>query len=387
MGSGRASTMAPMTTSVVTGGAGFLGSHLCDFLIEQGPPRDLRRQPRDGLAARTSSTSATGAFTFVYQDVVDGIWIDEPVDFVFHLASPASPIDYLRLPLQTLKVGSHGTHNALGLAKWKRARFLISSTSEVYGDPQVHPQPETYWGNVNPIGPRGVYDEAKRYAEALTMAYHNQQGVNTAIARIFNTYGPRMSRNDGRATVTFLHQAIEGKPITVFGDGSQTRSLCYVDDLIRGLYLLAMSDEHLPVNIGNPNHEVTMLELAESCIRRHRLVERDRLPGTAGRRSEGAPARHHEGHARSSAGSLRSIWTKGSGAGSGRSAASPSKPDAASIALAAAVLVAACWRAWRRAARAGSRRCLPGRDLRRGAAPLRPTATTRSRSTRSCTSR
>jgi dTDP-glucose 4,6-dehydratase len=189
------------------------------------------------------------------------------VDFVYQLASPASPIDYLRLPLQTLKVGSHGTHNALGLAKWKRARFVISSTSEVYGDPQVHPQPETYWGNVNPIGPRGVYDEAKRYAEALTMAYYNQQGVNTGIARIFNTYGDRMRRNDGRATVTFLHQALEGKPLTVFGNGSQTRSLCYVDDLIRGLYLLAGSGEHLPVNLGNPDHEVTMLALAETCIR------------------------------------------------------------------------------------------------------------------------
>ncbi len=174
-------------------------------------------------------------------------------------------------------------------------RFLISSTSEVYGDPQVHPQPETYWGNVNPIGPRGVYDEAKRYAEALTMAYHNQQGVNTAIARIFNTYGPRMRRNDGRATVTFLHQALEGKPLTVFGEGSQTRSLCYVDDLIRGLFLLATSDEHLPVNIGNPDHEVTMLQLAESCIRLTGLAEPDRVRGAADRRPARASARHHEG--------------------------------------------------------------------------------------------
>src|SRR5439155_1669822 len=173
----------------------------------------------------------------------------------------------LRLPLQTLKVGSHGTHNALGLAKWKRARFVITSTSEVYGDPQEHPQRETYWGHVNPIGPRGVYDEAKRYAEALTMAYHNQQGVNTGIARVFNTFGPRMRRNDSRASVTFLHQALEGKPLTVFGDGSQTRSLCYVDDLIRGLHLLAESGEHLPVNLGNPDRELTMLELAQTCIR------------------------------------------------------------------------------------------------------------------------
>ena len=190
----------------------------------------------------------------------------EPVDVVFHLASPASPIDYLRLPLHTLKVGSYGTHNALGLAKFKRARFLLASTSEVYGDPQIHPQPEGYWGNVNPVGPRGVYDEAKRYAEAMTMAYQRQQGVDTCIARIFNTYGPRMRPHDGRAIPTFMRQALDGKPLTVFGDGSQTRSFCYVDDLIEGLYLLAMSEEHLPVNIGNPN-EFTLLELAETVIR------------------------------------------------------------------------------------------------------------------------
>ena len=225
--------------------------------------------------------------------MVERIEIDEPVDFVYHLASPASPIDYLRLPLHTLKVGSYGTHNALGLAKFKRARFLVSSTSEVYGDPQIHPQPESYWGNVNPIGPRGVYDEAKRYAEALTMAYHRQQGVDTAIARIFNTYGPRMRANDGRASVTFLGQALEGKPLTVFGDGSQTRSLCYVDDLIRGLVLLAESGEHYPVNIGNPDHEVTMLELAETVIRVTGSLERDRLRGAADRRSAGPQAGHH----------------------------------------------------------------------------------------------
>jgi dTDP-glucose 4,6-dehydratase len=262
----EASTIPPMPTSVVTGGAGFLGSHLCDYLLEHGH-RVICVDNLETGSLENIEHLRDDAFLFQHQDVVEGIWIDEPVDFVFHLASPASPIDYLRLPLQTLKVGSQGTHNALGLAKWKRARFVISSTSEVYGDPQVHPQPETYWGNVNPIGPRGVYDEAKRYAEALTMAYHNQQGVNTAIARIFNTYGPRMRRNDGRASVTFLHQAIEGKPLTVFGDGSQTRSLCYVDDLIRGLYALATSGEHLPVNLGNPDHEVSMLELAQTCIR------------------------------------------------------------------------------------------------------------------------
>ena len=188
------------------------------------------------------------------------------MDFVYHLASPASPIDYARLPLHTLKVGSYGTHNALGLAKFKRARYLLASTSEVYGDPQVHPQPETYWGNVNPIGPRGVYDEAKRYSEAMTMAYHRQQGVDTAIGRIFNTYGPRMRPNDGRAVPTFVRQALEGKPLTVFGDGTQTRSFCYVDDLIRGLIALAESGEHLPVNLGNPN-EFTMNELAETVLR------------------------------------------------------------------------------------------------------------------------
>jgi dTDP-glucose 4,6-dehydratase len=255
-----------MPTSVVTGGAGFLGSHLCDFLLDKGHRvicvDNLETGSLENIAHQRDDT-----FAFIYQDVTEPIWIDEPVDFVFHLAALASPVDYLRAPLASLKVGSYGTHHALGLAKWKRARFLISSTSEVYGDPEVHPQPETYWGNVNPIGPRGVYDEAKRYAEALTMTYHEQQGVDTAIARIFNTYGPRMRKNDGRASVNFLNQAIAGKPLTVYGDGSQTRSLCYVDDLIRGLFALADSGENLPVNLGNPNHEVTMLELAETVIR------------------------------------------------------------------------------------------------------------------------
>ena len=255
-----------MPTSVVTGGAGFLGSHLCDFLLDKGHRvicvDNLETGSLENIAHQRDDT-----FAFIYQDVTEPIWIDEPVDFVFHLAALASPVDYLRAPLASLKVGSYGTHHALGLAKWKRARFLISSTSEVYGDPEIHPQPETYWGNVNPIGPRGVYDEAKRYAEALTMTYHEQQGVDTAIARIFNTYGPRMRKNDGRASVNFLNQAIAGKPLTVYGDGSQTRSLCYVDDLIRGLFALADSGENLPVNLGNPNHEVTMLELAETVIR------------------------------------------------------------------------------------------------------------------------
>jgi len=204
-------------------------------------------------------------FVFLNHDVVDPIEVDEPVDFVYHLAALASPIDYMREPLLSLKVGSYGTHNALGLAKWKRARFLLASTSEVYGDPLVHPQPESYWGNVNPIGPRGVYDEAKRYGEALTMAYHSQQGVDTAIVRIFNTYGPRMRSHDGRAIPSFMRQALENEPLTVFGDGSQTRSFCYVDDLIRGLHLLAESEEHLPVNMGNPN-EFSILELAQTVL-------------------------------------------------------------------------------------------------------------------------
>jgi dTDP-glucose 4,6-dehydratase len=252
-------------TAVVTGGAGFLGSHLCDYLLARGQ-RVICIDNLDTGSLKNISHLGRDDFTFVQHDVTRFIAIDEPVDVVYHLASPASPIDYARLPLQTLKVGSYGTHNALGLAKAKRARFLLTSTSEVYGDPHIHPQPESYWGNVNPIGPRGVYDEAKRYAEAMTMAYHRQQGVDTAIARIFNTYGPRMRPHDGRAIPTFVRQALEDKPITVFGDGSQTRSFCYVDDLVRGLHLLATSDEHLPVNLGNPA-EFTVLELAEAVIR------------------------------------------------------------------------------------------------------------------------
>src|SRR3954471_20625261 len=254
-----------MPTAVVTGGAGFLGSHLSDSLIARGF-RVICIDNLDTGSLQNVEHLRGENYTFVNQDVTSYVDVPEPVDFVYHLASPASPIDYARLPLQTLKVGSYGTHNALGLAKFKRARFLIASTSEVYGDPQVHPQPETYWGNVNPIGPRGVYDEAKRYSEAMTMAYHRQQGVDTAIARIFNTYGPRMRPNDGRAVPTFVRQALEGKPLTVFGDGSQTRSFCYVDDLIQGLYALAMSGEHLPVNLGNPT-ELSLLELAQTVIR------------------------------------------------------------------------------------------------------------------------
>ena len=250
--------------SVVTGGAGFLGSHLCEHLLEQGHHVVCIDNLDTGSLTNVEHIR-DDAFRFVNHDVTERIDIEGPVDFVFHFASPASPVDYLRLPLHTMKVGSYGTHNALGLAKFKRARFMIASTSEVYGDPLIHPQPETYWGNVNPIGPRGVYDEAKRYAEALTMAYHRQQGVDTAIVRIFNTYGPRMRAFDGRAIPTFLRQALEGKPITVFGDGSQTRSFTYVDDLIAGIWALAVSGEHEPVNIGNPG-EFTLLELAHIVI-------------------------------------------------------------------------------------------------------------------------
>jgi dTDP-glucose 4,6-dehydratase len=254
-----------VSTALVTGGAGFLGSHLCDFLLDKGH-RVVCVDNLDTGSLQNIEHIRTDDFVFVNHDLTEPFQFEGSVDFVFHLASPASPIDYLRLPLHTLKVGSYGTHHMLGLAKLKRARFLLASTSEVYGDPQVHPQPETYWGNVNPIGPRGVYDEAKRYAEALTMAYHRQQGVDTCIVRIFNTYGPRMRPNDGRAIPTFMRQALENKPLTVFGDGSQTRSFCYVDDLIRGLYALATSGEHLPVNIGNPI-EKTLLELAEAVIK------------------------------------------------------------------------------------------------------------------------
>ncbi len=253
-----------MATCLVTGGAGFLGSHLCDELLRRGHRVICVDNLETGSLANIEHIRHE-RFVHLNLDIIEPYFLDQPIDFVYHLASPASPIDYLRLPLHTLKVGSYGTHHTLGLAKKHRARFLIASTSEVYGDPDVHPQPETYWGNVNPIGPRGVYDEAKRYAEALTMAYHRQQGVDTAIARIFNTFGPRMRPHDGRAIPTFLRQALQDRPITVFGEGSQTRSFCYVEDEIRGLIALAESGYHDPVNIGNPD-EYTLLELAELVI-------------------------------------------------------------------------------------------------------------------------
>jgi len=253
-----------MITSVVTGGAGFLGSHLCDHLLAHGQ-RVICIDNLDTGSLGNIEHVRDPNFVFLNQDLTEYVEVEGAVDRVYHLASPASPIDYQRLPLHTLKVGSQGTHHMLGVAKRKRARILLASTSEVYGDPQVHPQSEDYWGHVNPIGPRGVYDEAKRYAEALTMAYQRQQGVDTCIARIFNTYGARMRPHDGRAIPTFLRQALQDKPVTVFGDGSQTRSFCYVDDLIRGLVSLMESDVHLPINIGNPD-EMTLLELANTVI-------------------------------------------------------------------------------------------------------------------------
>lgn len=253
-----------MTTSVVTGGAGFLGSHLCRYLLGKGH-RVICLDNLDTGTLENIEFLRDDDFTFRAVDISAYIEVSEPVDFVFQLASPASPLDYQRLPLHTLKVGSYGTHNTLGLAKFKRARFLLASTSEVYGDPLEHPQKESYWGNVNPIGPRGVYDEAKRYAEAMTMAYHRQQGVDTCIARIFNTYGPHMRRNDGRAVPTFIAQALNNEPLTVFGDGSQTRSFCYVDDLIEGLFRLALSGVHEPVNLGSPQ-ERTLNELADLVV-------------------------------------------------------------------------------------------------------------------------
>ena len=258
------SSIVTMTTCVVTGGAGFVGSHLCDHLLA----KDYKVICIDNLdtgSLQNIEHIRSKDFSFINHDITEEVEVQGDVDYVYHLASPASPSDYARLPLHTPKVGAPGTWHTLGVAKVKRARFLLASTSEVYGDPQVHPQEESYWGHVNPIGPRGVYDEAKRYAEALTMAYHRQQGVDTSIVRIFNTYGPRMRAHDGRAIPTFLRQALQEQPLTVFGDGSQTRSFCFVDDLVRGLVSLAESGEHLPVNIGNPD-EYTLLELAEAVI-------------------------------------------------------------------------------------------------------------------------
>ena len=253
-----------MTTSVVTGGAGFLGSHLCERLLAEGH----RVLCVDNLITGSEKNIAhltDARFEFIRHDISLPLHLDEPVDNVLHFASPASPIDYLELPIQTLKVGSLGTHHSLGIAKAKRARFLLASTSEVYGDPLVHPQPESYWGNVNPVGPRGVYDEAKRFAEAMAMAYHRVHDLDVRIVRIFNTYGPRMRARDGRVVPAFVQQALADEPLTVFGDGSQTRSFCYVDDLIEGIYRLLTSSVETPVNIGNPL-EMTILQFAEAVI-------------------------------------------------------------------------------------------------------------------------
>lgn len=251
-----------MKRALVTGGAGFLGSHLCERLLGEGMAVVAVDNLVTGKTRNIEHLTGRGDFEFVLHDVSKPIEIAGAIDYVLHFASPASPIDYLELPIQTLKVGSLGTHNSLGLAKAKGARYLLASTSETYGDPLVHPQPETYWGNVNPVGPRGVYDEAKRFAEAMTMAYHRYHGLETRIVRIFNTYGPRMRPRDGRVVPAFIQQSLLGEPLSVFGDGSQTRSFCYVDDLIDGIFRLLMSDEVLPTNIGNP-HEMTILHFAE----------------------------------------------------------------------------------------------------------------------------
>lgn len=247
---------------LVTGGAGFLGSHLCDRLLADGHDVIAMDNLITGSVDNVAHLAGNRRFHFIHHNVTNYIYLKGPLDAILHFASPASPVDYLELPIQTLKVGSLGTHNALGLALNKGARFLLASTSEVYGDPMVHPQTESYWGNVNPIGPRGVYDEAKRFAEAMTMAYHRSHGVDTRIVRIFNTYGPRMRLNDGRVVPNFISQALAGRPLTVYGDGSQTRSFCFVLDLIEGIYRLLMSDEVEPVNIGNPT-ELTIREFAE----------------------------------------------------------------------------------------------------------------------------
>ncbi len=253
-----------MPRTLITGGAGFLGSHLCEYFLNKGHEvicmDNLITGSKDNI-----SHIKNEKFQFVEHNVCEFIDLEGELDYIMHFASPASPIDYLELPIQTLKVGSLGTHNALGLAKAKKSTILLASTSEVYGDPLIHPQPEEYWGNVNPIGPRGVYDEAKRFSEAITMAYHRTHGINTKIVRIFNTYGPRMRVNDGRAIPNFLKQALTGKDLTVYGDGSQTRSFCFVSDLVEGLYRLLMSEQNYPVNIGNPN-EMTVKEMADKIL-------------------------------------------------------------------------------------------------------------------------
>ncbi len=261
----RSKTVKEKPVSVVTGAAGFLGSHLSDYLLAKGHKVVGIDNLVTGSVDNIAHLAGNPDFKFIQQDVTEFLFLEGPVNYVWHFASPASPIDYLELPIQTLKVGSLGTHKALGLARNKNARFLIASTSEIYGDPLVHPQREDYWGNVSTIGPRGCYDEAKRFSEAMTMAYHREHALETRIVRIFNTYGPRMRLNDGRVVPAFVSQALENKPVTVFGDGSQTRSFCYCSDLIEGIYRLMMCDSPLPVNIGNPR-ELSMLEFAKVII-------------------------------------------------------------------------------------------------------------------------
>lgn len=261
----RSKVSKEQPVSVVTGAAGFLGSHLSDYLIAKGHKVIGIDNLVTGSIDNIAHLGGNPNFKFIQQDVTEFLFLEGPVHYVWHFASPASPIDYLELPIQTLKVGSLGTHKALGLARHKKARFLIASTSEIYGDPLIHPQREDYWGNVNTIGPRGCYDEAKRFSEAMTMAYHREHAVETRIVRIFNTYGPRMRLNDGRVVPAFVGQALQNKPVTVFGDGSQTRSFCYCSDLIEGIYRLMMCDSPMPVNIGNPR-ELTMLEFAKVII-------------------------------------------------------------------------------------------------------------------------
>ncbi|MDI6828173.1 MAG: SDR family oxidoreductase [Armatimonadota bacterium] len=255
-----------MEHALITGGAGFLGSHLCDLLLEKGYAVTVMDNLITGTTDNIVHHLGNKRFSFIEYDVTEYLFLKKKADFIFHFASPASPIDYLRYPIQTLKVGSLGTHKTLGLATAHNAKYILASTSEVYGDPMVHPQTETYWGNVNPVGPRGVYDEAKRFAEAMTMAYHNTHNVDTKIARIFNTYGPRMRRDDGRLVPTLISQALKGEPLTIYGDGKQTRSLCYVSDLIDGIYRLALSDEHEPVNLGNPE-EITIIDFAHLVLK------------------------------------------------------------------------------------------------------------------------
>jgi dTDP-glucose 4,6-dehydratase len=277
---------------LITGGAGFLGSNLCDRFIKEGYHVIAMDNLITGDLRNIEHLFKLENFEFYHHDISKFIHVTGDLDYILHFASPASPIDYLKIPIQTLKVGSLGTHNCLGLAKAKKARILIASTSEIYGDPNVHPQPEDYWGNVNPIGPRGVYDEAKRFQEAITMAYNRFHGVETRIVRIFNTYGPRMRLNDGRALPAFIGQALRGEDITVFGDGSQTRSFCFVDDLVEGIYRLLMSDYDQPVNIGNPS-EITIKDFAEEIIKLTGTKQKNCIQAASTRRSETTSPGHH----------------------------------------------------------------------------------------------